>query len=77
MSASPEKRIRQWDRKYSVGRAMAAIEAQRPKMLERYEAVITALCNVEQMTREVLNERSARRSAPGIRGFAPDSPARV
>ncbi|MEO0082264.1 MAG: hypothetical protein ABIL25_08240 [candidate division WOR-3 bacterium] len=58
MSVSPEKRVMQWDRKYNVGRAMAAIEDQRPKMLERYEAAITALCNVEQMTREVLNERA-------------------
>lgn len=57
MSVSPEKRVRQWDKKFNVERAMAAVEAQRPKMLERYEAAVTALCAVEQEVRQVLNEQ--------------------
>lgn len=60
MAVSPEKRIRQWDKKYNVQRVMAAVEAQRAQMLARYEAAVTALCEVEQLTREILNERGVQ-----------------
>lgn len=56
MATNAEQRARHWDKKFNVERAMAAIEAQRPKMLERYEAAVTALCAVEQEVRQVLNE---------------------
>ncbi len=60
MAVSPEKRIRRWERKYNVQRVMAAVEAQRAQMLARYEAAVTALCEVEQLTREILNERGVQ-----------------
>ncbi|MEO0085609.1 MAG: hypothetical protein ABIK37_03160 [candidate division WOR-3 bacterium] len=55
MAVNAEQRVRHWDKKFNVGRAMAAIEAQRQKMLERYEAAVTALCAVEEQVRQVLN----------------------
>lgn len=57
MAAEPGKRVYHWNAKFDTARAMAAIEAQRPRMLARYAAAITVLCAIEEQVRQVLNER--------------------
>jgi len=57
MATDPQKRTLHWDCKFNVPRAMAAIEVQRDRMRQRYEAAVTALCAMEQGVRQVLNEQ--------------------
>jgi hypothetical protein len=60
MATNPEQRIGRWNEKFSTERTKQSLDAQLAAMRERYAHAVTALCAMEQLVRQVLNEAAVQ-----------------